>query len=181
MEPEELEGRSLDLTIVLILVAVAAGGTADLLLDAPGPGVSPHLVFELALIGLSLGAAVYLARGWLGARRVLAETRKDLATRERERDRWRASAERSLRSLGEEVGRQFEQWGLTRAERETALCLLRGQSVRRMATDTGRSERTIRQHAVSVYRKSGLSNRAEFAGFFLGSLLVPESPDDPTA
>ncbi|MEZ4588093.1 MAG: LuxR C-terminal-related transcriptional regulator [Gemmatimonadales bacterium] len=181
MDAEELEGRSLDLTIVLILVAVAVGGMADLLLDAPGPGLSPHLVFELVLIVVSLGAAIYLARGWLGARRVLAATRKDLATRERERDHWRASAERSLASLGEEVGRQFDRWGLTRTERETALSLLRGQSVRRIATDTGRSERTIRQHAVAVYRKSGLSNRAEFAGFFLGSLLVPDSSDEGAA
>jgi hypothetical protein len=32
----------------------------------------------------------------------------------------------------------------------------------------------VRQHAVSVYRKSGLSGRAELAAFFLEDLLLPQ-------
>ena len=32
----------------------------------------------------------------------------------------------------------------------------------------------MRQHAVSVYRKSELAGRAELAGFFLDDLLLPE-------
>ena len=38
-----------------------------------------------------------------------------------------------------------------------------------------KSERTVRQHAVAVYRKSGLSGRAELAAFFLEDLLLPAS------
>jgi hypothetical protein len=36
-----------------------------------------------------------------------------------------------------------------------------------------RSERTVRRHAVSVYRKSGLAGRAELLAFFLEDLLLP--------
>jgi hypothetical protein len=35
------------------------------------------------------------------------------------------------------------------------------------AARTSRSERTVRQHAVSIYQKSGLGGRAELAAFFL--------------
>jgi hypothetical protein len=31
----------------------------------------------------------------------------------------------------------------------------------------------VRQHAVAVYRKSGLAGRAELAAFFLEDLLLP--------
>jgi len=66
-------------------------------------------------------------------------------------------------------------WGLTPAEREVALLLLKGQSHKQIAYTTGRSERTVRQHAVAVYQKSGLSGRAELAAFFLEDLLLPEA------
>jgi DNA-binding NarL/FixJ family response regulator len=52
--------------------------------------------------------------------------------------------------------------------------LLKGLSHKGIAKRTGTSERTVRQHAVAVYRKSGLSGRAELAGFFLEDLLLPE-------
>jgi len=53
----------------------------------------------------------------------------------------------------------------------------------RTATDTRRlpplqnkSERTVRQHSVAVYRKSGLSGRAQLSAFFLEDLLLPATP-----
>ena len=63
--------------------------------------------------------------------------------------------------------------GLTAAEREVALQLLKGQSHKEIAYATGRSERTVRQHAVAVYQKSGLRGRAELAAFFLEDLILP--------
>ena len=59
------------------------------------------------------------------------------------------------------------------AEARVALMLLKGLSHKRIARDTQTSERTVRQHSVAVYRKSGLSGRAALAGFFLESLLLP--------
>ena len=52
--------------------------------------------------------------------------------------------------------------------------LLKGFSHKRIARHTETSERTVRQHSVAVYRKSGLAGRAELAGFFLEALLLPE-------
>lgn len=65
-------------------------------------------------------------------------------------------------------------WGWYAAERETALMLLKGHSHKRIGRLTGRSERTVRQHAVAVYRKSGCAGRSELAAFFLEGLLLPE-------
>lgn len=42
------------------------------------------------------------------------------------------------------------------------------------------SERTVRQHAVQVYEKSGLGGRAELAAFFLEDLKIPGSTAEAT-
>lgn len=169
-----------DLVLALVFLAIVAGGITDLILDAPRNWLSPHIVFELALISLSLGFAVYLWWGWHRTMRALGEARAALTLRSSERDRWHESTRRLLEDLGREVDRQFGSWGLTRAEREVAVLLLKGLSHKEIAVQTTRSERTVRQHAVALYRKAGLAGRAELAAFFLGDLqLPPEAPDGP--
>lgn len=71
------------------------------------------------------------------------------------------------------IDRQFERWGLFAAEREVALLLLKGLSHKEVASARETSERTVRQQALAVYRKAGLSGRAELAAFFLEDLLLP--------
>lgn len=68
---------------------------------------------------------------------------------------------------------EFDAWGLTNAEREVAMLLLKGLGHKQIAAQTNRSERTVRQHAVVVYNKAGLSSRAELAAFFLQDLSLP--------
>ncbi len=124
---------------------------------------------------LSLGAVAFLWLGWQDAGRTLEQTRAALEARGAERDGWRARAEKILRGLGEEIDRQFRDWGLTPVERETALLLLKGYGHKEIAALQNKSERTVRQHAVAVYRKSGLSGRAQLSAFFLEDLLLPNS------
>jgi DNA-binding NarL/FixJ family response regulator len=50
---------------------------------------------------------------------------------------------------------------------------LKGHGHKQIAALTGRGERTVRQHAVTVYQKSGLRGRAELAAFFLEGVLIP--------
>lgn len=54
-----------------------------------------------------------------------------------------------------------------------ALLLLRGLSHKEVAQQRGTSEGTVRQQALSVYRKSGLGGRSALAAFFLQGLPLP--------
>ena len=94
-----------------------------------------------------------------------------------EREAWRASAAAALANFANAMGERFAAWGLTPTERDIALRLLKGHSHKQIAFETGRSERTVRQHAVVVYQKSGLSGRAELSAFFLEDLLLPARRD----
>ena len=123
---------------------------------------------------LCLGTAIWLGRGWLLADRSLVVLRHSLDDHREERDAWRRRAETFLKGLGEAIDAQMRIWKLTPTERETALFLLKGYSHKQIAAFTERSERTVRQHGIAVYRKSGLAGRAELSAFFLEDLLLPE-------
>jgi DNA-binding CsgD family transcriptional regulator len=180
IELDALEGTSRQLVplLAVMLVVVVLAGTTDLVLDRPASLWSVHVVFELGIILLSLTFAIVLWRGWwrtaraLGrTRQALAATRRSLAERQAEQEAWQRRAEAERSGFGRAIDAQFATWGLTPTEREVAFLLLQGHGHKQIAARTGRSERTVRQHAVSVYAKSGIDGRAELAAFFLQDLL----------
>ncbi|MEZ4416559.1 MAG: LuxR C-terminal-related transcriptional regulator [Gemmatimonadota bacterium] len=173
----------IQLILAAAFLVIMVGGVIDLILDQPDTLLSAHVLFEVLMVVVSLGAASYLARGWFQSSREVSALEGALERHRAERDVWREKAARALSGLGEAIGGEFDRWGLTPAERETALMLLKGHSHKRIAKVTARSERTVRQHAVAVYRKSGLGGRAELAAFFLEDLGVPGVEDlrDTTA
>lgn len=179
-DDEDADARGVPLAVAGILLLVALGGAVDLASDKPDQWLSAHVLFELALMVGSLSFAIYLWRGWRRASRSLDATRRSFASRHEtlsaERDQWRASAQSALAGLGAAIDRQFAAWKLTPTEREVALLLLKGYGHKQIAGSTQRSERTVRQHAVAVYQKSGLGGRAELAAFFLEDLLLPREP-----
>lgn len=165
--------RRLQAVMAMLLLTVGALAAADLVLDAPTRWLSAHVVLELALVAVSLGGAIYLGLGWNRAAGDLDETRVELAARRADAAEWQRRATAALEGLGQAIDEQFTAWHLTPAEREVALALLRGLGHKQIAGGTGRSERTVRQHAVAVYEKAGLSGRAELAAFFLEGLRTP--------
>jgi DNA-binding CsgD family transcriptional regulator len=169
----ELGDRRLRPLLLGVLLTIVVSGTVDLILDAPDSWRSFHVLYELALIAGSLALTVALWIRWTRAERSLSTARVALRERQAERDAWRASAEKALRGLASAIDDQLARWGLTAAERDVALLLLKGKSHKAIAYETGRSERTVRQHAVTIYQKSGLAGRAELAAFFLEGLVLP--------
>jgi DNA-binding CsgD family transcriptional regulator len=165
--------RQLQRTVTILLVVIGLAGGIDLALDRPTQWLSFHVLYELGLVLGSLGTAIWLARGWRGAAAANRELQASLTERKAERDAWRASAEQALAGLGSAIDTQFAAWGLTPAEREVALLVLKGHGHKEIAARTDRSERTVRQHAAAAYEKAGLGGRAELAAFFLEGVALP--------
>lgn len=90
--------------------------------------------------------------------------------------RWREDARTLLKGLGDAIDEQFTRWNLTEAEREVALLLLKGLSLKEIAQIRSTSERTIRAQAQSLYGKAGVTGRAALSAFFLEDLLAPIGP-----
>ena len=173
--------RRLRVLLAVVLVATSVGGAIDLYLDAPDSSWSAHAIYEIVLITVAMATSIVLWRGWWKSRQTLVEAQQMLQTHAAEREAWRASAEAALADFGKAVDERFTAWGLTPTERDIALRLLKGHSHKQIAFETGRSERTVRQHAVAVYQKSGLGGRAELSAFFLEDLLLPQGHDTVSA
>ncbi len=76
---------------------------------------------------------------------------------------------------------QFKRWNLSSSEREVALLMLKGLSMKEVASIRETSERTVRHQAQSIYSKSGIANRAELSAFFLEDLMLPIGKTGPAA
>jgi DNA-binding CsgD family transcriptional regulator len=171
---ERDNGAALRRILVGVLVLLALDGAVNLALHDSSRWPLWHALFELFSILVAMGAAVVLWLGWWNAAQTVKVVQRSLENRQAERDAWRERARRALHGLGAAIDAQFAVWHLTPTEREIALLLLKGYSHKRIADLTGRRERTVRQHAVVVYQKSGLAGRAELAAFFLEDVMLPE-------
>jgi DNA-binding CsgD family transcriptional regulator len=132
-----------------------------------------HLMGELVILVAAVGGIAVLWWQVVRARRQLGRLGSDLAQARAQGEEWRREARAAVEGLAEAVDRQFDRWGLTDAERDIALLLMKGFSLREIAALRETSERTVRQQSLGIYRKAGLKGRAELAAFFLEDLLLP--------
>jgi DNA-binding CsgD family transcriptional regulator len=145
--------------------------------EAIGLGETPSILdFALDFVEtLILVAAIFASVLILPRLRALeSETtrlRKDVGAVAAAGAEWRARMRGTLASLSESIEAQFAAWELTSAERDVAGLILKGMSLKDIAVARSMSEATIRQQAQSVYRKAGLSGRAELSAYFLEDLF----------
>jgi DNA-binding CsgD family transcriptional regulator len=160
------------------LAAVAAGVVLLVALElVEDPTLSPAL---LALELLSIVPVVLTSVGVAVLFRAVVRQREDTRTLIRDLEvarvqgeRWRAEARTLLNGLGDAIDMQFSRWNLTEAEKEVALLLLKGLSLKEIAAVRVTTERTVRAQARTLYTKAGLSGRAALSAFFLEDLLAP--------
>ena len=168
------------IAIALVLGALAALMSVDLAMDVQHGTSGFHAVVE----GSAIAAAAIAVALVTSQVRALSRETHDLRERERrlvdqvdasraDAARWRGEASAFIEGLGVAIDQQFERWGLTAAEKEIALLLLKGLEHKEIAALREVGETTVRQQARSVYRKAGLSGRHDLAAFFLEDLLGP--------
>ena len=164
----------------ILFVVIAVLMTVDLVIDVrKGEAILTNF-FELGIFAAALAGMAFHWWQMTAARRQsakldleLAQARAEALRSNEDVRRWNAEAQPVLDGLGRAIDRQFDRWGLTRAEREVALLQLKGLRHRTIAELRNTSERTVRQQALAIYRKSGLDGRSDLAAFFLEDLLLP--------
>src|SRR5262245_39434995 len=142
-------------------------GLVDFLVDA----------LAMALLVASATGVSLLAGRFQKEREEKDALMRDLEIARAEGKAWRDSAQRHLAGLGEAIGKQFEKWQLTPAEREVGLLMLKGFSHGELAGLRGTTEATVRHQAQAIYQKSGLPGRSAFCAYFLEDLLPSQGHD----
>ena len=124
------------------------------------------------VVALLIAALLVAWQRASGARRE-RELAHRLEVAQEDAQRKGAETEDLLRGLSDQIDRQLGDWQLTAAEREVALFMLKGLRHKEIAALRGTSERTVRQQALTIYKKAGLDGRTDLAAFFLEDLLQP--------
>ena len=161
---DDVSGRRGLLGVAVLFGTIALFIGADLITDSGEGAGAGHLAAELVvLVAASFGLGAMLWR--LGRlRRALADARQDAG-------RWQEENRELVQGLGVAIARQFSAWGLTDAESDVGLLLLKGLSLQEIADIRETSERTVREQARVVYRKSSLAGRNALSAYFLEDLL----------
>ena len=98
---------------------------------------------------------------------------QDLNMSKQQAQDWREANCDLVAGLSKQILKQFNVWALSKSEVEVGMLMLKGLSHQEIANIRSTSERTIRDQARAVYRKSGLAGRSELSAFFLEDLLPP--------
>jgi DNA-binding CsgD family transcriptional regulator len=164
----------------LVIAAALAALVALLLIDLFGEvaaGTSAfHVIVEGSAILVGFAAVGAIVRRLRVSLRETHGLREQLATSRVDAERWARDARKLIEGLADAIDEQLGRWGLSAAEKDIALLLLKGLEHKEIAELRGVSETTVRQQARSLYRKAGLAGRHELAAFFLEDLLGPRSP-----
>lgn len=156
---------------LIILVFCATFFLVDMYTDwREGIPVS-HIWHEGVLFLLAL-----LAIGWqiqviIKKNKRIKDLHSELLDMNQSYLKWKEKAQSSSQQMRNLIDNEFNSWQLSHSEKDVALLLIKGLSMKQIAEIRETQEKTIRQQATGIYRKSGLSGRQELAAFFLEDIL----------
>lgn len=156
---------------VLLLVAILV--SFDVVTDSLEGVVFWHVLIEAAVGIISLGGVFYLLRGTFALRHRLDAEIESFAAFKKEAELWRIESRKYVEGLASAIDQQLTKWQLTTAEKEVAFLLLKGLSLKEIATVRNTTEKTARAQSMAVYAKAGIAGRSELSAFFLEDLLPP--------
>jgi DNA-binding CsgD family transcriptional regulator len=154
--------------VIFVLIALDVFG------DYKQGSAWTHIIFEVLVLAFSMFGMTYF--GWLYFKSTQSKInllRLDLVLANQQAQQWREANRELIAGLAAQIQQQFNSWQLTRAEAEVGMLMLKGLSHQEIANVRDASERTIRDQARAIYRKSGVSGRSELSAFFLEDLLLP--------
>lgn len=160
--------------IISILTAVAIMVAADLATDSKEGVVLWHVLVEGSVGAAAIAGIFYFLRGSFRLQHKMSDILNENAQLKSDAAAWKQEANKFIEGLSRSIDLQLSKWNLTAAEKEVALLLLKGLSIKEIAEIRNTTEKTARVQSISIYSKSGLGGRSELAAFFLEDLLQPQ-------
>lgn len=161
--------------ITACLLIVIAFTTHDFIEDMTQNEGWYYVLADIAYMSIIIGLLLYIWRHTpLASKKRNLMLTQEIIKQHKDAREWSKKAEDLLSGLSGIINEQLEKWQLSQAEKEVALLILKGLSLKEIATLRSTSERTVRQQATQVYEKAGVNNRAELSAFFLEDLLLPQ-------
>lgn len=134
-----------------------------------------HILVDFTLSSISLTTVSYIAFSVASSRsntdNQLNNFKKENATTSAEAKNWQNKVAQLKNGISLEIDHKMKEWNFTDAEKEVALLLLKGLSLKEIAEIRQTSERTVRHQSMAIYSKSNVQGRAELSAYFLEDFL----------
>jgi len=156
-----LGNRFVILAIFVVQILCAAFFVSNILFSILGiPFIISWRLIEVIELGAALGLLTGVVFGAMVLRRALRRS---------------AAAEAQLRiasgAFMELIEERFQEWALTPAERDVALFAIKGLTIQEIASARNTSEGTVKAQTNAIYRKAGVSSRAQLVSLFIDDLI----------
>lgn len=166
--------RKKELYFFILLLLVGLTNLIDFYIDASEGSDLFHLIVEGFLAIAAIGGLILLLREAILRRKQLEViTSLDLRLQKTEQSLSETQAElqRHRHEYIKIIQRQFDDWGLTASEKDVAMLLLKGLSFEEIAAVRKTKEKTVRQQASNIYKKSDINGRHAFSAWFFEDFI----------
>jgi DNA-binding NarL/FixJ family response regulator len=156
---------------LIVLTLVAIFFITDIFFDMQEGIPVSHIWHEVVMFGIAFGALIWQIRVIMKKNDHIESLNTELLDTKQSYQEWKAKTHASAQEIRQLIDKQFLLWHLSHSEKDVALLLIKGLSMKEIAEIRNTQEKTVRQQATTIYKKSELSGRQELAAFFLEDIL----------
>jgi len=160
-----------ELVLAGVFFIIIIGNIFNLTEDIREDGFSFFIVVQFFSIAVSVGGLYLLLRVLLHRQQEISRLTQKVEQTEGDLQQSLTKLKTLATAYNKQLLEQFNLWKLTAGEQEIALLILKGLSFKEVAEIRNRQEKTVRQQASSIYRKSGVNGRHEFSAWFFEDML----------
>lgn len=160
--------------LLVVLISIMALVSMDIVTDSKEGAPIWHLFAEGTVGVIAAVGFFILQKNTFSSQHEIQRQRDSIDQLKAESEVWKNNSKKYIEGLSQAIDSQLSAWGLTHAEKEVALLLLKGLSIKEIAEVRNTSEKTTRAQSTVIYQKSGLAGRSELSAFFLEDLLSPQ-------
>jgi DNA-binding CsgD family transcriptional regulator len=154
---------------MLVLVIIING--LDFINDIQEGDDWLHIILEIITVAISSLGLLIVVRLILQRKNEVINFKNKIQKAEDELSLSKIKLREIGRKYRKYIYEQFNEWKLTPSEQEIALLILKGLSFKEIAEVRNTKEKTVRQQATTIYRKSKVSSRHEFSAWFFEDML----------
>jgi DNA-binding NarL/FixJ family response regulator len=156
---------------LIVLTLVAIFFMTDIFFDIQEGIPVSHIWHEVVMFGIAFAALIWQIRVIMKKNDHIELLNTELLDTKQSYQEWKAKTHASAQEIRQLIDKQFLLWHLSHSEKDVALLLIKGLSMKEIAEIRNTQEKTVRQQATTIYKKSELSGRQELAAFFLEDIL----------
>jgi len=157
--------------LILIFFSFVIVSGIDIALDISEGTDFAHVAQEAVILTLSLMALAWLLIDLRRHAIEIGKLRDELLNTKSAVTPPKKYIVQAKTNLSHVISLQFEDWQLTDSEKDVGWLLLKGFSLKEISALRETMEKTVRQQASSIYRKSGLNGRHSFSAWFIEEVL----------